>query len=449
MFPVGRSDQKGCLASLTHWKSSPMQKYCRNLWMLGLLLLPVSPVVTRADFAFRPGDTVVFLGDSITAARGYGKIIENYTLLRFPDRQVRFINSGRGGDTAAGGFQRLERDVFAHKASVLVVAYGINDIGWGTKADDEHRQQYLDSIRKIVAACKQRGVRVFICSAAITAEDPDKATGGYLETMCDDGMTLAKDQGESAIDLQRYMRAVQRRVIEANALTPNQKDHASLHAEDGIHLNDLGQLAMAVGILKGLGAPAEVSSVTVQTGPGNQTPALIQAAACKVLNLERSGNQVTFDRLDNGLPLNLGLFVALQYRFVHVPDEINRYMLIVQGLPPGTRHEVLVDGRSLGTHSAEQLQEGLNISSATGNGWQPGGPWDAQAWALVKLTDARNELAKGLAETHELQPDHPGMADLQSQAAETNAQLERLQRTLVRPRPFHFVIQPAPTETAK
>ena len=57
----------------------------------------------RAEYALRDKDTVIFLGDSITAARTYGKIIENYTLLRFPERKVRFINAGWGGDTAAGG----------------------------------------------------------------------------------------------------------------------------------------------------------------------------------------------------------------------------------------------------------------------------------------------------------------------------------------------------------
>src|SRR5262245_2740383 len=84
--------------------------------------------IRAGDFALRDGDTVVFLGDSITAARTYGKIIENYTLLRFPDRKMRFINSGVGGDTAAGGLKRLDRDVFAHKPTVLFVAYGVNDI---------------------------------------------------------------------------------------------------------------------------------------------------------------------------------------------------------------------------------------------------------------------------------------------------------------------------------
>src|SRR5438270_8425694 len=101
--------------------------------LLGLALL-VPPPCRADDFAIRDGDTVVFLGDSITAARTYGKIIENYTLLRYPDRKVRFINAGHGGDTAEGGLARLDRDVFARGATLLTVAYGVNDIGWGLKA---------------------------------------------------------------------------------------------------------------------------------------------------------------------------------------------------------------------------------------------------------------------------------------------------------------------------
>src|ERR1043165_8168251 len=107
---------------------------------LAVVTLAALPAASGADdYALRDRDTVVFLGDSITAARTYGKIIENYTLLRYPGRKVEFINSGWGGDTAAGGLKPLERDVFAHHATVLIVAYGVNDIGWGVKADAEHR----------------------------------------------------------------------------------------------------------------------------------------------------------------------------------------------------------------------------------------------------------------------------------------------------------------------
>src|SRR5262245_60909201 len=188
----------------------------RTLFLL-LVLLPGPSVAARAaDFALEDGDTVVFLGDSITAARTYGKIIENYTLLRFPNRKVRFVNAGWGGDTAAGGLARLEGDVFVHKPTVLTVAYGVNDIGWGTRADDEHKKAYLDGIRGIVEECKKRGVRVYVCSAAATAEDPAKAADGFLQKMCDEGMALSRSLGGEAIDVQRAMRDIQKKVLEAN-----------------------------------------------------------------------------------------------------------------------------------------------------------------------------------------------------------------------------------------
>src|SRR5437588_6456142 len=165
-------------------------RYPRAATLAPLLTL-AALVPCRADYALRDGDTVVFLGDSITAARTYGKIVENYTLLRFPGRKVRFVNFGRGGDTAAGGFKRLDRDVFAHGATVLVVAYGVNDIGWGTRADAEHERIYRDAIRGVVERCRKRQVRVFVCSAAITAEDPDKAERGFLQRMGDEGLAGA------------------------------------------------------------------------------------------------------------------------------------------------------------------------------------------------------------------------------------------------------------------
>ena len=72
-----------------------------------------------ADFAIRDGDTVVFLGDSITAARQYGKVIEDYTLLRFPNRKVKFVNAGKGGETARGSLDRLDASVFGRGATLV------------------------------------------------------------------------------------------------------------------------------------------------------------------------------------------------------------------------------------------------------------------------------------------------------------------------------------------
>ena len=82
--------------------------------------------------------------------------------------------------------------MFARGATVLIVAYGVNDIGWGTQADAAHRQQYLDAVRRILEQSRRHQVRVFLCSAAITAENPDQSESGFLQKMCDDGMALAR-----------------------------------------------------------------------------------------------------------------------------------------------------------------------------------------------------------------------------------------------------------------
>ncbi len=401
-------------------------------------MLTTTSIARSDDFAIRDGDTVGFLGDSITAARTYGLLIENYTLLRFPERKVHFVNVGKGGETAAGAVERLEKEVFGRGVTLLTVAYGINDIGWGLKADDEHRKAYLDGIATIVKECKKRGVRVYICSAAVTASDPSKSEDDYLQKMCDEGMKLARELGGNAIDVQRTMRDIQKKVWEANrnadASKPQEKH--TLHAADGVHLNDLGQLAMGYAILKGLGAPADVSSVTVDAG----TLAVKRAQGCKVSNLGGNTNRLEFTRLDEGLPLNTETFFSLNFRFIPIPDEVNRYTLAVENLPPG-KFQLKVDGRGVGAWNAEQWSKGINIASATTDGWLPGGPWDAQANIVSSLTSARDKLdmAGRRAEWH--LPNSDLTRELDPEIAAANKQIETLQRLAAKPRPYHFVLE--------
>ncbi|MBI3860635.1 MAG: SGNH/GDSL hydrolase family protein [Planctomycetia bacterium] len=406
--------------------------------LLLTVLLGVAGLARAGDFALHDGDTVVFLGDSITAARAYGKVIENYTLLRFPERKVRFVNAGRGGDTAAGGLARLERDVLAHGATVLTVAYGVNDIGWGTKADDEHKQAYLAGIRGIVEKCREKKVRVYICSAAVTGADPEKSETDFLQTMCDEGLALSKKLGGGAIDVQRAMRQIQKRVWMANEVIKDPAKKNSLHAADGVHLNDLGQIAMAFAILKGLDAPADVSAATIDAA----TAQAVVEAGCRISNIKMTDATLEFDRHDEGLPLNQGLFWALNYRFVPIHDELNRYLLSVQKLVPG-QYELLVEGRMVGKYSADQLARGVNIASATADPWQPGGPWDAQAAALKNLTDARHELALSQVLANAYDADNSGRTAQAARATAINTQIENLQRDTARPRPYHFVIRSA------
>jgi hypothetical protein len=83
-------------------------------------------------FFWKEGDTVVFYGDSITDHRIYTSYIEAYLLTRFPALDVRFVHSGWGGDTVAGGTGgslevRLQRDVIAYQPTVVTILLAMND----------------------------------------------------------------------------------------------------------------------------------------------------------------------------------------------------------------------------------------------------------------------------------------------------------------------------------
>lgn len=406
------------------------------LSLIALFCVARTHAASTNDFALRDGDTMVFLGDSITAARGYTKIVEHYTLMRFPERKVRFINAGKGGDTASGAVARLERDVFSNGATVVTVAFGVNDIGWGMKADAGHKQLYLDGVRSIVEQCQARKIRVFICSPAITAEAPDKAEKGFLQKMTDEGMALAKSLGAGTIDLQRGMREVQRRIVEANARETDPKKQTRLHVEDGVHLNDLGQLAMAYAMLKGLDAPSDVSSATIDAA----SETALSTNGCSIFKIAKTTNGIAFTRLDRGLPLNLGILSGLQYRWVPLPEGINRYMLTFTNLPPGD-YEIRAEGRLLGKTSANKLARGLNISSMTADGWEPGGPWDAQSDIVKELVEARDKLWMSGVMRANYNRNNPEFGRLEKQTRELDDALVAQQRAHAKPYPYRFELR--------
>lgn len=356
---------------------------------LGIAACAAGQSDRHTDFALKDGDTVVFLGDSITAEQTYGKVVENYSLLRYPDRRIRFINAGKGGDTAATGLERLERDVFARGATVVLVAFGINDIGWGMKADALHRKLYLDSIREIVRRCKACGVRVFICSPAPTGSDPYKAEGDFLTSMTSEGMRIARDAGENAIDILGTMRGIQKKFWRDNEQATSATERFTLHEKDTVHLNQFGQMAMAYAILEGLNAEAEIATASINLKTGRA-----ETWKCRVTDVRTTAGGCEWQMTLERLPFFGGLTGNLANRYVPLSEELNRLTLAVGGLAPG-KYRLSVGGCVTGTFSADLLESGVNIGMATADAWVPGTMWSAQAAALAELTDAKSELELG------------------------------------------------------
>jgi len=91
-----------------------------------------------SGLVFKDGQTVVFVGDSITdcgrraefsqLGSGYVKLAVDLIGAKYPARRIQFYNEGIGGNTVEDLRNRWHDDVLRHKPDWLLVKIGINDI---------------------------------------------------------------------------------------------------------------------------------------------------------------------------------------------------------------------------------------------------------------------------------------------------------------------------------
>lgn len=106
------------------------------------------------SFAISDGDTVLFIGDSITdcgrrdthvpLGDGYVSIFSELVTARYPERKIRYINKGIGGETIVDLQRRWHDDVLRQRPDKLVIKIGINDL---------HRYLNNDPDRRVPPDC--------------------------------------------------------------------------------------------------------------------------------------------------------------------------------------------------------------------------------------------------------------------------------------------------------
>ncbi|MEY3629643.1 MAG: hypothetical protein RLY91_1409, partial [Pseudomonadota bacterium] len=133
----------------------------RSFWMaIVLILVPTAYASAQtAPLAFKHGDRVVWLGDSITAAYTYGRYIETFFLLRRPDLDLTFFNAGIGGHSALDGLNRLDRDVLVHRPTVVVINFGMNDAAYPPNSP---HAAFIQNIKTMIERLREGGVKRII-----------------------------------------------------------------------------------------------------------------------------------------------------------------------------------------------------------------------------------------------------------------------------------------------
>jgi predicted GH43/DUF377 family glycosyl hydrolase/lysophospholipase L1-like esterase len=325
-----------------------------------------APAPGNADgYYLKSGDTVVFYGDSITEQNHYNQWVELFTATRFPSMRVHFYGAGVGGDRVTGGGggpidQRLDRDVFAEKPTVVTVMLGMNDGSYRATTDEiqstytKGYEHLLDSIREHAP-----GARVTLLgpSPFDDVTRPVLFAGGYNSVMthfADLDKELAQKYGGTFVDLNPPVVAA---LEKAKALDPLM---AKLLLPDRVHPDPLAHWVMAEALLKGWNAPALVSSVTIDGRAGK----VAEALHASVEHVEQANDTLQWTETEDGLPLPLTRDNATQALLLDLTDieqQLNQEPLRVTGLVTG-RYTLSIDGDAVGTFSDKELAGGINLA---------------------------------------------------------------------------------------
>ena len=206
------------------------------------------------QFLINNGDTIVFLGDSITeqGAKPEGYVELFKVFLNVNGIKASVINAGISGHKSNDMLARLDKDVLAHKPNWVSISCGVNDVwhNFGRERDGrrKHRGLSLDEYKKNMTAmidrCLTTGAKVLLLTATPIFEDLQSEENQAQVAYNDFLRTLAKEKNCLLCDLSvAFQDIYKQKTSDENLLTT-----------DGVHLNPRGNRLMTRTILKTLGA---------------------------------------------------------------------------------------------------------------------------------------------------------------------------------------------------
>ena len=303
---------------------------------------------------FKDGDRVVFFGDSITHGGFYGEYVNLFYATRYPERNIWFSNSGWSGATAEQGLWSVEDDIVAKKPTVVTVMFGMNDINrhlWPRTGDTPELAAkrkssigvYDARMGKLVSRVRDEADNPEIVYFTPSPYDQTCLIGGKQSNIvCNDGLAIladhvrawAKRDGATCVDLQSSMLAINA------ALQSVDPSKTIISLADRVHPGPLGHTIMLYEILKAQGAEGVVDEIVRDA---------------------KGADSLTFVCTEKSLPFPMTAEMRGALDLVPFEREFNREILRVRNLKDG-RYAVRIDGTEVGTWTAKDLSDGVNLA---------------------------------------------------------------------------------------
>lgn len=370
----------------------------RNLWsiLITCLVISYSPLANAQFPAFEDGDTVCFVGNSITMNARFYNYLELFYATRFPERTIEFHNCGISGDVAGGVLARIESDILIHNPTWCVIMLGMNDIGHSLYSPSAEEGPELDKKRNdaleryyvrtdsVIRTILDSGSKVVLQTPTIydqTAVLPTSNRFGANDALkqCADFIEqTAKKYKLPFVDYWTPMLKMNEKL--------QQKDPGStIIGNDRVHPGAVGHFLMTSEFLK-TQQPSDLVSLCQIDAKRNR---ILKSINCKIDHLKVKKNELSFDLLASSLP-----FPKIEKDFnvdslLDFTNSYNREMLVIKSLRKGI-YSLHIDDVDIGHFSDKQFQNGLNLAK------YPQTPQNQQADVIVELFHQYWQLEKRL-----------------------------------------------------
>lgn len=319
-----------------------------------VLVLLAASITCHSDCLLKPGDRMVFLGDSITEQRNYTRFVMDYFALRYPGQKIEFRNAGWVSDTAVGGLKRLQRDVLDLKPTVVSICYGMNDAGVSAYNQATY-DRYIGAMKELIDTLHKRNIRVVLITAGCVDESKASRLAGYNATLGQFAKQLCEFAAKENVPCYNIHDPMLQMLNAAKAADPG-----FVMMNDGVHPNHSGHIVMAYGLLKALGCAGSASGLAIDAKASKA-----ECDRCKVEGLNVTESEITFKRTDDALPLYLDDDAWNSVKYFPPIEEFDAYKLKVTGLKPGN-WKLSVEGAAIGTYTDEELANSINLAAAPG-----------------------------------------------------------------------------------
>lgn len=243
---------------------------CKTLFAALFAVLLTGASNTQAELAVKSGETIAFMGDSITqgGTRPDGYITLVMNALKSQGLDVKDIPAGKSGHKSTDMLARLDADVISKKPQWMTLSCGVNDV-WhfklvlgDRKFEGVPLEDYKKNIAAIIDKAQAAGIKVMVLTSTMIGEDQSKELNQMMIPYNDFLRKIAKEKGCLLADLNADMQAALKTIPDVPGKPKTfgkyfyGGDLQNKLTTDGCHMNALGNRMMAKGILKSFGMSA-------------------------------------------------------------------------------------------------------------------------------------------------------------------------------------------------